>query len=115
MKGVNNDKTQSFMEFLQSTSKALIWISVVLGWIAIYLSYLLAFLDKIQIAESLSQSVATIVLGQLVVYLITSTVSNIFRYNPKFGGESSYPEDVAARMEMDSMSVGEFSDEDVER
>ena len=38
-------------------------------------------MDKMQIAESLSSNVCTVVLGQMGMYLITKTLENCFKYN----------------------------------
>ena len=80
---------------LMSTSKKIIWLLTINGILWIWCTYLLAWFDKVQIAETLSSNIWTVVLGQTLGYLITSCVSAIFRYNPKFGGESTYPDDLA--------------------
>lgn len=51
------------------------------GVLWIWCSYVLAFMDKVQIAESLSSNVCTVVLGQIGFYLISKTTENIFKYN----------------------------------
>lgn len=66
---------------LQSTSKQLIWLFSINGILWIWCSYALAFMDKMQIAESLSSNVCTVVLGQMGMYLITKTLENCFKYN----------------------------------
>lgn len=80
-----------------NTSTKLIWLLTINGILWIWCSYLLAWFDKVQIAESLSSNVCNVVIGQTLGYLITKTIENVFRYNPKFGGDSTYPEDVANR------------------
>ena len=77
---------------LMSTTKQLVWLFSINGILWIWCSYVLAFMDKVQIAESLSSNVCTVVLGQLGMYLITKTVENVFRYND-FGGKSLYTYD----------------------
>ena len=76
-----------------TTSKQLIWVFSINGILWIWCSYVLAFMGKDQIAESLSSNVCTVIIGQLVAFLVTKTIENVFRYND-FGGKSSYPEDV---------------------
>ena len=78
---------------LMSTTKQLIWLFSINGILWIWCSYILAFMDKIQIAESLSSNVCTIVIGQRAMYLVTKTVENVFRYNDKLGGRSTYTYD----------------------
>lgn len=79
---------------LMSTTKQLVWLFSINGILWIWCSYVLAFMDKIQIAESLSSNVCTVVIGQMAMYLLTKTVENVFRYNEKFGGRSTYSYDV---------------------
>ncbi len=71
-----------------STTKLLVWFFSLNSAAWIWCSYILAFLDKTQIAESLSNTVCTIVIGQMVGYLLTKTVENIFKYND-FGIKSA--------------------------
>lgn len=78
---------------LMSTTKQLVWLFSINGILWIWCSYVLAFMDKIQIAESLSSNVCTVVIGQMAMYLLTKTVENVFRYNEKFGGRSTYSYD----------------------
>lgn len=92
---------------LATTSKQLIWILTINGILWIWTSYILAFIGREQIAESLSTNVCTVVLGGIVTYIISSAVTNIFRYNEKLGGRSVYGEDVEAR-------AGDVKSEEVE-
>lgn len=77
---------------LATTSKQLIWFYAVLGAVWISLSYVLAFMGKDQIAESLSGTVCTVIIGSLVTYLVTSTTENIFKYNDFKGRLPSLPD-----------------------
>ena len=78
---------------LMSTTKQLIWLFSINGILWIWCSYVLAFMGKLQIAETLSRNVCTIVIGQMGMYLVTKTVENVFRYNEKLGGRSTYTYD----------------------
>ena len=78
---------------LMSTTKQLIWLFSINGILWIWCSYVLAFMGKLQIAETLSSNVCTIVIGQMGMYLVTKTVENVFRYNEKLGGRSTYTYD----------------------
>lgn len=69
-----------------STAKQLMWLLTFFSIVWITWSYVLASTGHEQIAESLSTNVCTVVLGGLVAYLTSSTVQNISKYNPKFGG-----------------------------
>lgn len=69
-----------------STGKQLMWFLTINACIWIYLSYGLAWSGREQIAEALSSTVCSTILGAVITYLCTSTVSNVSKYNPKFGG-----------------------------
>lgn len=75
---------------LATTSKQLVWVYAINSVLWIWCSYLLAFMNKCQIAETLSSTVCTIVIGQLAFYLVTSTIENIFKYNDIFGPRMKY-------------------------
>ena len=68
----------------------------------IWCSYLLAFLGKEQIAESLSSNVCSVILGQIITYFLTKTVENIFKNN-NFGGKPKW------QYEAEQMNMGEFT------
>ena len=74
-------RKRAFRNTLASTSKQLLWMFSINGVLWIWCSYVLAFMDKVQIAESLSSNVCTVVLGQIGFYLISKTTENIFKYN----------------------------------
>ena len=90
-------EARGFEKFLVHTSKRLVWLLTLHGCAWITASYVLAYLGREQIAESLSSTVCTVILGEMMTYLLTKTVENVFRYNPKFGGESSFPDDIVSR------------------
>lgn len=79
-----------------TTSKQLVWMFSINGMLWIWCSYILAFLDKAVIAEQLSSNVCTVVIGQMVCYLVTSTIENSLKYNdifPKKGSPDTAPPD----------------------
>jgi len=69
-----------------TTSKKLVWFLIINAVVWIYCSYLLAWFGREQIAESLSSNVCTVIIGGILGYLGTSTLENVSKYNPKFGG-----------------------------
>ena len=69
-----------------TTSKKLVWFLIINAVVWIYCSYLLAWFGREQIAESLSTTVCSTILGAMITYLTTSTIQNISKYNPKVGG-----------------------------
>lgn len=68
-----------------TTSKQLVWVYTINGIAWIWCSYILAFMGREQIAESLSSNVCSVVIGQIGFYLVTKTVENIFKYNNIIG------------------------------
>lgn len=48
--------------------------------IMMYLSYVLAWFGKTDIAEELSKTIVTAVIGVVIPYLITKTLENISKY-----------------------------------
>lgn len=84
---------------MMSTGKRIIWILTINAVLWVWCSYILAWFDKGQIAEQLSSNVCTVIIGQTLGYLVTSCITGIFRYNPKFGGDSTYPDDIRNREE----------------
>ena len=77
-----------FLRSLQTTSKQLLWLFSINGVLWIWCSYVLAFMDKAQIAEALSSNVCTVIIGQMCMYLVSKTVENVFKYND-LGGKSN--------------------------
>ena len=63
------------------TMKLVIWVCVVNGFAWVWCSYLLAYLDKTQIAESLSQVAVTEIIGVVLAYAIKSAVENLSKNN----------------------------------
>lgn len=63
------------------TSKKVIWICLLNGFLWVWCSYILAWLDKVQIAESLSQVAVTEIIGVVLAYCIKSAVENLSKNN----------------------------------
>ena len=63
------------------TMKRVIWVCLINGLAWVWCSYLLAWLDKMQIAESLSQVAVTEIIGVVLAYAIKSTVENLSKNN----------------------------------
>lgn len=71
--------------FFDTTAKCLVWFFSLNSALWIWCSYVLAFMGRVDIAESLSSTVCTVCIGSLVMYIISKTVENVFKYND-FGG-----------------------------
>lgn len=63
------------------TTKAVIWVCLINGFAWVWCSYILAYLDKMQIAESLSQVAVTEIIGVVLAYCIKSAVENLSKNN----------------------------------
>ena len=63
------------------TMKRVIWACLVNGFAWVWCSYILAYLDKVQIAESLSQVAVTEIIGVVLAYAIKSAVENLSKNN----------------------------------
>lgn len=70
-------------------SKKMIACVLILSEIQIFLSYLLAFLGRETIAETLSIQIVITVLGVIIPYFVKSTIENISKYTNLFGGANS--------------------------
>lgn len=69
------------LQMFDTFMKVMTFIVVMHGLTMITLSYILAFQDKMVIAESLSQTVVQEIIGPFVVYGITKTIENVSKYN----------------------------------
>lgn len=63
------------------TTKKVVWICLANGFVWVWCSYVLAYLDKPQIAESLSQVAVTEIIGVVLAYCIKSSVENLSKNN----------------------------------
>lgn len=63
------------------TMKRVIWVCLVNGFAWVWCSYILAYLDRVQIAESLSQIAVTEIIGVVLAYSIKSAVENLSKHN----------------------------------
>lgn len=63
------------------TMKKVVWVCLFNGFAWVWCSYILAYLDKMQIAESLSQVAVTEIIGVVLAYAIKSVVENLSKNN----------------------------------
>ena len=61
--------------------KMVVWVCLANGFAWVWCSYVLAFLDKMQIAESLSQVAVTQIIGVVLVYGLKSAIENLSKNN----------------------------------
>lgn len=62
-------------------TKLVIWVCLVNGIAWVWMSYYLAFREKTQIAEGLSQVAVTEIIGVVLAYCIKSAVENLSKNN----------------------------------
>lgn len=79
---------ENFARTLQTTTKQLVWWFAIHGTIWIYLSYILAFMNRTSIAETLSSTVCQVIIGSMIGYIVSKTVENVFKFN-NVGGKSN--------------------------
>lgn len=77
------------------TMKRVVWACVINGFAWVWCSYILAALDKPQIAEELSKVALAEIIAPVVVYAIKSAVENLSKNNhwPDKAATSSDPEE----------------------
>ena len=63
------------------TSKKIVWACLINGFAWVWCSYLLAYLGREQIAETLSQVAITEIIGVVLVYCVKSLFENISKNN----------------------------------
>lgn len=61
--------------------KRVVWVCLINGFAWVWCSYILAYMDKVQIAESLSQVAVTEIIGVVLAYAIKSAVENLSKHN----------------------------------
>lgn len=64
-----------------NTTKVVVWICLLNGFAWVWCSYILAWLGKEQIAESLSQVAVTEIIGTVLVYCLKAAIENLSKNN----------------------------------
>lgn len=72
-------------KWLETTTKQLVWWLIIHSTIWIYATYMLAFLGREDIAESLSKVIVTEIIGTVFLYIVSKTVENVFKNNEFVG------------------------------
>lgn len=72
-------------KWLETTTKQLVWWLIIHSTIWIYGTYMLAFLGREDIAESLSKVIVTEIIGTVFLYIVSKTVENVFKNNEFVG------------------------------
>lgn len=89
----------------RETMKMVVWVCLANGFAWVWCSYILAFLDKMQIAESLSQVAVTEIIGVVLAYAIKSAIENLSKNN-HWPDKPVYRSDSTAGATTDDSSTG---------
>lgn len=68
-------------EKTMETMKKVVWLCLGHGFVWVWCSYILAYLDKPQIAETLSSAAVTEIIGVVLCYALKSAVENLSKNN----------------------------------
>lgn len=66
----------------KTTTKRAVWFCLCNGTAWVWCSYILAYIGKAEIAESLSRAAVTEIIGVVLIYCLKS----LFEKKPSFGG-----------------------------
>lgn len=75
---MKNDKKKTYSKWLKTFTKKAVAAILVFSLIDLQLSYILAFMGKDQIAESLSSTIASTVIGVMLGYFLKSLFETFF-------------------------------------
>lgn len=76
------EKIKNFLKKMNCTKIALTFI-LINCMSMMWCSYILAWFDRITIAETLSSTVADVIVGTIVAYLCTKTIENVSKYGSR--------------------------------
>lgn len=77
------EKKKPYKKWLETFSKKAVAAILVVSLIDLQLSYVLAFLGKTQIAESLSSTIASTVIGVMIGYFMKALFETFFEEREK--------------------------------
>lgn len=80
-KEFSSEETVSVSPQRKTTTKVIVWVCLLNGIAWVWCSYILAWMGKEQIAESLSQVSLTEIIGVVVVYAVKSLFENLSKNN----------------------------------
>ncbi len=63
------------------TTKRIVWVCLIMGFVWVSCSYILAWFGREQIAETLSQTAVTEIIGVFLVYGLKSLFENLSQNN----------------------------------
>lgn len=105
-------KIKKFIKYLnESYAKIAINFILINSTLMMWCSYILAWFDKIAIAETLSSTVADVIIGTIIAYLCSKTIENVSKYGSRLNGTSI--EEVQAPVDKEEIiEIGEEENND---
>lgn len=85
-------RQKSYKKWLQTFTKKAVTIILIVSLVDLQLSYVLAFMGKEQIAESLSSEIATVIIGVMVGYFMKALFETFFEKREERLNRSSIEE-----------------------
>lgn len=106
---------KKFIKFLnESYAKITINFILINSVLMMWCSYILAWFDKVSIAETLSSTVADVIIGTIIAYLCSKTIENVSKYGSRLNGTAKEDvEEVEAPIEEEN--IIELKEEKKER
>lgn len=75
-------KIKDFFKKINCT-KLVLGFVLINGMAMMWCSYILAWFDRMTIAETLSSTVADVIVGTIIAYLCTKTIENVSKYGSR--------------------------------
>ena len=95
-----------------TTMKKIVYLCLINGILWVWSSYILAFLEKTSVVETLSQVALTEIIAVVLVYAIKSVIENLSKYNdwPDKSKPAEASKEDSGPFEMDWGAYGDGSD-----
>lgn len=77
--------------YFNTTSKIVVWFVLINGQIQIYLSYLLAYLGRTEVLESLGRTIALEIVAPVALLILKAVIENVFEKNDIFPKREKHP------------------------
>lgn len=68
-------------KWFETNTQRLVWWFAIHSTIWIYMSYILAYLGRADIAESLSKVIVTEIIAVIIGYMCKAVIENVFKHN----------------------------------
>ena len=91
------DKKQKKTEYHKKILTFILINAIAMMWC----SYILAWFGRVDIAESLSETVTTSIVGVVIPYFVTKTIENISKYGSRLNGTTRDDEEIIVNRNID--------------